>query len=296
MKTLIVLLALAVVALVSACGGGPQGPQGRIAFVSGRSGNHEIWVMNADGSNPHQVTHIPPLNFDPSWSPDGGQIVFISTAGRNENTNIYIMNADGSNLRQVTDTPDTERAPRFLPDGKSLAFAKGLEAFLIDLDGSNERPWGTGLPGGTSPDGEKAAFTVGGTGWHVQAGEVWVANIDGGDRRRLTETMAYTAAPSWSPDGDRIAMECAEKALIYQPFIEPEPDTVGICLIDQDGSGLRRVTDNASNPTWSPDGSWIAFWRDEDIYVMRADGTGARKITDYPGQDRTPAWGPVLEP
>ncbi|HDR3891062.1 TPA: PD40 domain-containing protein, partial [Bacillus cereus] len=66
----------------------------KIAFVSNRDANPEIYVMNPDGSNQTRLTNNPAGDFEPSWSPDGQKITF--TSNRDGNPEIYVMNADGS--------------------------------------------------------------------------------------------------------------------------------------------------------------------------------------------------------
>jgi Tol biopolymer transport system component len=85
---------LACVAMRAACGGG--GASGDlIAFTSDRDGDWEIYVMNADGTDAHQLTDDTDYEFYPSWSPDGDRIVFEST--RDGDSEIFVMNADGIN-------------------------------------------------------------------------------------------------------------------------------------------------------------------------------------------------------
>src|SRR5690242_1345810 len=73
------------------------GSQGQIAFSTTRDGNMEIYVMDADGSNPQRLTNNPAGDFVNNWSPDGQQILFNSV--RDGNSELYVMNADGSNVR-----------------------------------------------------------------------------------------------------------------------------------------------------------------------------------------------------
>ena len=75
----------------------------RIAFASNRDGNWEIYLMNSDGSNPHNVTNNPATDSHPSWSPDGSKIVFQSE--RAGNFEIYVMNSDGSEQKRLTEGP-----------------------------------------------------------------------------------------------------------------------------------------------------------------------------------------------
>ena len=105
-------LLLLVVLAAAACGGGASGP-GKIAFVSDRDGNREIYVMNADGSNQTRVTNNPALDYAPSWSPDGTKIAFYSR--RDGNREIYVMSADGSGQTRLTNNAAEDRWPTWSP-------------------------------------------------------------------------------------------------------------------------------------------------------------------------------------
>jgi Tol biopolymer transport system component len=87
----------------------------RIAFVSVRDGNPDVYVMNADGSGELRLTNSPAIDTDPAWSPDGARIAFSSD--RNGNHDIYIMSADGSGVTRVTNSPTLDRYPAWSPDG-----------------------------------------------------------------------------------------------------------------------------------------------------------------------------------
>ena len=89
----------------------PDGSQ--IAFDSDRDGNYEIYVMNADGSNPHNLSNNPANDEDPVWSPDGSQIAFDTKRGGNNE--IYVMNADGSNQHNLSSNPADDRHPAWRP-------------------------------------------------------------------------------------------------------------------------------------------------------------------------------------
>jgi len=85
-------------------------PDGKkIAFCSEKSGNWEIYVMDADGSNQVNLTNNPAHDMDPTWSPDGTRIAFDSD--RDGNNEIYVMNADGSNAVNLTNNPASDRDP-----------------------------------------------------------------------------------------------------------------------------------------------------------------------------------------
>jgi dipeptidyl aminopeptidase/acylaminoacyl peptidase len=91
-----------------------------------RPGNLEIWVMNADGSGKHQVTHNGAANFAPYWLPDGKRIIFASNMGNTKDPagfDLYIVNEDGSGLIGVTLYPGFDAFPMFTSDGKRLVWA-----------------------------------------------------------------------------------------------------------------------------------------------------------------------------
>lgn len=82
---------------------------GKIVFTSDRTGNFEIFVMNANGSGVTQLTHDPAEDREPVWSPDGSKIVFVST--RDGNYDIFVMNADGTGQTNLTRHPTFDDEP-----------------------------------------------------------------------------------------------------------------------------------------------------------------------------------------
>ena len=106
-----------------------------------RPNRMEIWVMNADGSDQHQITNLGGANFAPYFTPDGRKIIFSSNYKnpRSRDFELYLVNPDGSGLEQVTHHPEFDGFPMFSPDGKKLVWASGrssregeLNLFLAD--------------------------------------------------------------------------------------------------------------------------------------------------------------------
>ena len=118
-KLLFVLLVITLaVSLLIGCTLVTQGKSegeggGKIAFVSTRDGNEEIYVMNADGSNQTNITNNPATDYDPCFSPDGTKIAFESY--RDGDSEIYVMNADGSNQANITNNPGGDYSPSWGP-------------------------------------------------------------------------------------------------------------------------------------------------------------------------------------
>jgi TolB protein len=90
-----------------------------------RPSHVELWVANADGSNPRQITSLGGANFAPAWHPDGRRLIFSSNypAPRTGRFDLYLINADGTGLEQVTTAPDFDGFPMFSPDGTKLVWA-----------------------------------------------------------------------------------------------------------------------------------------------------------------------------
>jgi TolB protein len=144
-----------------------------------------------------------------------------------------------------------------------------------------------------SPDGKQLVYRVMGNG---EQG-LRILNLD--DGKITTLTKEYDTFPVWSPRRDLIAF-CSFRGGDYD-----------IYTIRLDGSEVRRLTDshgNDAHPIWSPDGNWIVFsssrkgFKDEamldewgpqpygDLFMMHADGSGVRQLTDNQWEDATPAW------
>ena len=146
------------------------GKNGKIAFVSDRSGNDEIYVMESDGSGLTNITNNVAGDRGPVWSPDGKHIAFVRTI--NTNDDIWVMNSDGSGQTQLTNLPNGEFSPHFSPDGETIVFASNdggpEEIFVMDADGTNQtqitfnafRDFGPHF----SPDGTTIVFTSQRTG------------------------------------------------------------------------------------------------------------------------------------
>ena len=91
-----------------------------------RPSRMEIFLMNADGSDQHQVTNLGGANFAPFFHPSGERIIFASNheeGPRSRNFDLYMVNVDGTGLTKVTHTPTFDAFPMFSPDGTKLVFA-----------------------------------------------------------------------------------------------------------------------------------------------------------------------------
>ena len=232
----------------------PDGTQ--IVFTSDKNGNPDIWIMNADGSNPRQITHDPNIDWDPAWSPDGSKIAF----GHEDDSggfNIWVINVDGTNLTQLTFNGEGTE-PAWSPDGSKIA-CDGI--WVMDADGTNLRKIVDGVWPSWSPDGTEIAF-----GYND---DIWIANADGSNPRQITTDPAQDCFPSFSPDGTKIAF-CSNRSGYY-----------AIWTINVDGTDPTEIvqSNEYGEPQWSADGTKIAYEGDDGgIWVVNADGSNPVKI------------------
>jgi Tol biopolymer transport system component len=181
----------------------------QIAFCSNRSGSFQIWAMNADGSNQHQITGLGGSATFPDFSPNARKVVFDGAETPDGNSNIYVVNADGTGLTPLT-SDGNNLYPVYSPNGRKIAFVSdrtGVEqVWLMNADGSQQTQLSHSginedqLPD-WSPDGTRIAFEQGDLG----SGRIFVMNADGSHQHAVSSGAGDDFGAAWSPDGSQIA-------------------------------------------------------------------------------------------
>lgn len=223
----------------------------RIAFELSGTRFSEIWVMNADGTQPRRLvatTHGPA--FQPKWSPDGTRIAFaVMTPSKRHD--IFLVNADGGDPRNLTNTPDEEENyPAWSPDGRRILFTRARAIWVMDADGGNPgllipSRGGDNAAAAWAPDGGRIVYASNEAGsW-----DIWLFDLGGRRARNLTgEWPEQESDPVWSPDGREILFVADRGGARWQ-----------LWRMRADGSERRlfyRATDppagfNKFQPAWS---------------------------------------------
>lgn len=260
---------------------------GKLAFVSDRRGNGDIFTMNPDRSQLRDLTDDPAPDTNPAWSPRCDKIAFASARGGD--TNIFVMDADGTNLKPLTTSSGADLQPAWSPDGTQIAFTSertgDRELFVMDADGARQtqitsNTWIDQQPD-WSPDEAKLVFASDRRG----AMQIYTMNSDGSGRARITTGRAAADQPAWSPSGSRIA------------FVSDISGRRQIWSMNADGSGLFRVTRRrarVAHPSWSPGGKRLAYGStgggNRQIWTITTSGTRATRVTTGKAADTAPDW------
>ena len=285
-------------------------PDGRtIAFASSRDGSEGLFLMDPDGSNVRRVINGA---FDPSWTPNGREIVYSTESGQDPDgreapSELWAVNIGTGQKRRIANTDAVD--PRVSPDGRFVAF------------------WA--LPVNASGDQFSGADR-----------DIWVQPMAGGSRVRVTSSESSDWNPAWSADGRFLYFSSDRSGTmnIWRVAIDPstgEPQGTPIAItapttyasdmnVGQDGTvvytafdydtSVRALTfdpdrgaiegtprDVIAGPrSWiqpdvSPDGRLIAlrsFRAQEDVWIVGVEGTGLRQITNDPARDRGARFAP----
>jgi len=232
-------------------------PDGRwLVYESDLESFRDLYRRDLEGGASERLTDNAEGNFEPAISPDGLRIAFASS--RDGNAEIYLMNADGSEQRRLTDDERSDTAPSWSPDGSRLAFISArdgsqrihlLDAKDLESPGelhprrlTGDRDLLAEAEVAWSPHSDRIALL----GVGERTTSLWVADVQSGNLRRLTDDGALDQGPCWSPSGEHIA------------FASNRDGELDIYRVSADGGAPTRLTQTKGAdwlPRWIPEAS-----------------------------------------
>jgi TolB protein len=272
-------------------GGLPGIARTQIAFVSDRTGNKEIWVMDYDGANQRQLTRYNSITRDPAVTLDGAKLAYMSYVSGNPD--IYVQALDTGRRLPFRSQKGLNATPAWSPDGSKVVFCASYpgdtELFLGDANGGNLRRLtnsrGVDIEPAWNPKtGAQIAFVSGRGGLP----QIYLMDSDGSNVRRLTPGTGEAVNPTWSPNGQVLAFAWTRGFA---------PGNYNIFVMDVASGRLVQLTHGEGrneHPSWAPDGRHIVFESNrggrKQIYTMLVDGTQVRALTSA-GANEAPVWG-----
>src|ERR1700728_652363 len=279
--------------IIQQLGGIPGIAETKIYYVSSRTGNKEIWVMDYDGMNARQLTHLGTVSLSPHVSPDNSRVAFSSLGKNGWSLRMYSL--DLGRLTAFPEWGGMSLSPAWSSDGTKLAYSSARsgdpEIYMSDASGNGARR----LTAFHGPDvspvwNPKTNSQIAWVSGRTKLPQIYIMDSDGANVSRMTDG-GYAISPSWSPSGQFLTFAWDRK---YGPGA---PGGYDIYVMDIARKRWTPLThDSGANdfPSWSPDSRHIVFQREQnghtEIWMMLADGTDQQQLTHGGGGNTMPNW------
>jgi TolB protein len=250
----------------------------------------QIYSFNLQNNNLRQLTSNPEETYiDPVWSPNGRYIGFVRI--RQAGVKLYIFDLDNSQIFPIPDLALSpyDYSPSWSSDGSQIIYSAAADddeyarIYLTDMDTRETRAMTSGyaeMPA-WSPDNQQIAFV---SDDEYGTNDVYLMDMRGQSPLNIANGKGWDWKPAWSPDGS------------YLAYIDNLQKIIVVSLETLSKTELSPYLANVQSLAWSPDSQSIAFVSyadgDNDIYVMRADGSDVRQLTFNKWDDRNPQWRP----
>ena len=266
----------------------------QIAFIRGSVGAKELWVMDYDGANQHQLTSLHSVSLTPHWSPDASRIAFTCFQPVNGtiSAQICMYSFDAGKLVSFARFRGTNSSPTWSPDGSEVMFSSSMQGnpalYLTDASGNRPKRITFSSNGAdTSPAwNPKTGQTVAFVSDRPGVPQLYIMSADGTDTRKLDlPDMGYVIDPAWAPNGQLLAFSWRRPSGNYDIYV--------MDIISHQIRELTRDSGRNERPSWAPDGRHIVFEStrggSRQIWSMLADGSAPHQLTTS-GHNESPNW------
>lgn len=275
-------------------GGLPGIASTQIAFIRGSTGSKELWVMDYDGANQHELSSLHSVSLTPRWSPDASRIAFTCFTPVNgiDSAQICMYSFDAGKLVSFARFRGTNSSPTWSPDGSQVMFSSSMQGnpALYVTDASGNRPKrvtfasnGADTSPAWNPKNSQLVAFVSDRGGTPQ---LYLMNSDGTNPQKIDlPDMGYVIDPAWSPNGQLLAFSWRRPNGNYDIYVMDVGSRRTLQLTRDSGRNER--------PSWAPDGRHLVFEStrsgSREIWIMLADGSAARQLT-MAGHNESPNW------
>ena len=262
-----------------------------IAYASYRDKNYDIFLTQADSSNPKQITQSIPTEYNIAWSPDGQKLYYTVYAKEQRQIKAFDLRTQSEELvledSLLGSIADVSIDTKDLLISASDDHPKG-ELYLYNISSRQKRRISTNnwVESGAkfSSDGKWIVASIqtapSDSINHGGIAEIFLIELSNNQPKQLTQLKGFNALPSFSPNGKQIT------------FHHCDSGNCDIYVMNLDGTGLKNLTENTVDsrwPRWTPDGKWIAYTRTQDknsdIYFISKDGKRLKPIITSPFRD-----------
>lgn len=276
--------------IIKRLGGGINGIcETHIYFVSNRSGHKEIWVMDYDGHNQHQLTHLDTISLSPRVSPDNSKVAF-SSLGR-DGWSIRMYSLALHRMVYFRSPVGNAISPAWSSDGAHIAYAASGhigndEIYVANADGSGAHRLTSFRGPNSSPTwNPKTNAQIAWVSGRTKLPQIYTMDADGSNVQRMTDG-GYAVSPSWSPNGQFLIFAWNRH---YGPGVLGGQDIYLMNIASLQWIELTHGDGINDFPRWAPDGRHIVFQRNHQIWTMLADGTDQQQLTHI-GSNTMPDW------
>ncbi|MDQ6830553.1 MAG: S9 family peptidase [Gemmatimonadota bacterium] len=223
-----------------------------------------VWLMSSSGSDNRQLTFGERGESQPAWSPDGRMLAFVTARGPNVGEDpprpqVWLMRLDGGEAWQLTSAKDGVNGFSWSANGKQIAFLVSDSISKVD-EAKRKRK--------DDPQVFESNFRL---------SHVWVIDVDSKQASEIVHgDFTVRGAPSWSPDGTKLAFSTNPTPLIR----DYRSDAYVVTIASKQLEKVSQTSDVASNPVFSPDGKTLAFTITPNSHKSHSDGIAERELVN----------------